>query len=645
MPLDQMAKIYGCKTKTLYPYEYCGLESLRTTTKLYSSKATYQEVIGNLKIEDFKSSLHNKLPTQEEVDNFNNENSNKTGKDLTIGYLQNDVEILDYCMNEYVKLSMKEFKLNPLHYVSLPGYSFDCWLMSSGVTLDTLQDKQMLDDFVGAKRGGICGIMGDRYINNQRTCFADSNTNTNANINDNTNTNTNTSTNTNQGTCFADTNDKVINRNIWYIDANNLYGYAMMQNLPYKDFEFITTTTLDVILNTPDDSDHGYYIVCDIDYTNECKERTEQLALMPNKRKINDYELGCREREKSKARAEKFILDQNNKTEYMVHYRMLNFYVKMGVKVTKIHRVIKFQQDYICSDYIQNNTNKRATAKAEAEKDVRKLMNNSLYGRMCMNPLHFFQSKFLHDEEKIMKSVSKPTFKNITRYRGYSQIEYIKKKIEYDSPVYVGDTILELSKLHIYDVFYNILKPSLKDLTLHYMDTDSFVLSYSEGKVNDEHMDLSNLDIPIKTNNKVPGKFKHELGSRIIEEFIALSPKTYSFKNYPKNTKEKGIKKHNNARHIDYYDAIMNNTQRTVDECRIQKVGDNMTTTKTSKISLNTFDDKRFYVNNFKSYPHDENLYLFKRDLIKMIHQASLDGDKDLLVNNILELAINDDRK
>ena len=107
-------------------------------------------------------------------------------------------------------------------------------------------------------------------------------------------------------------------------------------------------------------------------------------------------------------------------------------------------------------------------------------------------------------------------------------------------------------------------------------------------------MDLSNLDIPIKIKNKVPGKFKHELGSRIIEEFIALSPKHYhyltlpninlniTFKNYPKNTKEKGIKKHNNARHIDYYHALMNNIQRTVDESRRQKVGDNMTTTKTS---------------------------------------------------------------
>ena len=214
----------------------------------------------------------------------------------------------------------------------------------------------------------------------------------------------------------------------------------------------------------------------------------------------------------------------------------------------------------------------------------------------------------------------------------------------------------------MFDVFYNILQPSLKDPTLHYMDTDSFVLSYSEGKVSDEHMDLSNLDIPVRTNNRVPCKFKHELGSKIIEEFIALSPKTYGFKNYPKKTKEKGTKKHNNARHIDYYDELMNNTQRTVDECRIQKVGDNMTTTKTSKISLNIFDNKRFYVNNIKSYPHDKELYLFKTDLIKKTCEAGslinttpielliklgLDVRKESLesfIDNIKELTINDDR-
>ena len=117
-----------CVSKILYPCEHFGLDS-------------YQEILCNLNIEDFKSSLSNKIQTQEEVGIFNNDTSHKIGKDLTIEYLQTDVEKLDYCMNEYVTVSMKEFGLIPLHYASLPGYSFDYWLISSGVTLDRLQDK------------------------------------------------------------------------------------------------------------------------------------------------------------------------------------------------------------------------------------------------------------------------------------------------------------------------------------------------------------------------------------------------------------------------------------------------------------------------------------------------------------------------
>ena len=108
----------------------------------------------------------------------------------------------------------------------------------------------------------------------------------------------------------------------------------------------------------------------------------------------------------------------------------------------------------------------------------------------------------------------------------------------------------------------------------------------------------------------------------------------------------------NNAKHEEYHNALMYKTQRTVDECRIQKVADYMTTTKTGKISLNTFDDKRFHVNNSKSYLHDENLYLFKKGLINkikksdtMLRHTPLVLDKDQLADNILELTINDDRK
>ena len=173
----------------------------------------------------------------------------------------------------------------------------------------------------------------------------------------------------------------------------------------------------------------------------------------------------------------------------------------------------------------------------------------------------------------------------------------------------------------MYKFFYNVLNPSLNDLMLHYMETGSFVLSLSEGNVDNEHMDLSNPDKPIKTNNKKPAKFKHELGSKVIEEIVVLKHKTYSIKNY--GAKEKGIKTESNGKHEEYYSALINNKERIAEESRIRKVGSYMTTVKISKRSLSNFDDNRFYVNNIKSYPLDENMYLFKRDLLNKISQQT----------------------
>ena len=167
-------------------------------------------------------------------------------------------------MNEYIKLSMKEFGLKPLHYAVLPGYSFDCWLRSSGVTLDKLQNKQLQDDFVEVKKGSICAIMGDRFINGETWTKSRSNNNS---ISKN-NTNSDSIGNSNNSN----------NRALGYMTAKNLYGYSMMQKLPYKDFEYYNISLdprsgfLDILLNTPDDSDHCYYIVCDINYTNSCKK-------------------------------------------------------------------------------------------------------------------------------------------------------------------------------------------------------------------------------------------------------------------------------------------------------------------------------------------------------------------------------------
>ena len=124
---------------------------------------------------------------------------------------------------------MNTYQLNPLHHISLPSYSFDCFRKLSNVELDTIQDEQILKDFISAMRGGICGVMGDRYNRSQNESYIQSQS----------------------------------RRSIWYVDANSLYGYALMQKLPYKDFEY-SNTTLDEVLNTSDDSDYGYWLICDL---------------------------------------------------------------------------------------------------------------------------------------------------------------------------------------------------------------------------------------------------------------------------------------------------------------------------------------------------------------------------------------------
>ena len=259
---------------------------------------------------------------------------------------------------------------------------------------------------------------------------------------------------------------------------------------------------------------------------------------------------------------------------------MLKFFVKMGMKATKIQRIIKLKQDYIIRVYIELNTIIRAEAKTEVQKDVFKLMNNSLSVKSCENPLKYLEAKILTDDYEILKALSKPSCKDVIRYDSYTLIESFKKEIQYVKAIYLGSTVLDLSKHNMYEFFYNLLQPSLKDLMLHYMDTDSFVLTFREGNVDYKYLDLSNLDVPIKTNNKVPGKFKHELGSREIEKFMVLKPNTYSLVTHGQNrsAKGKGKKKENNGKHEDYYNTLMDSKETIVNECRIQKVGDRMKT-------------------------------------------------------------------
>ena len=196
------------------------------------------------------------------------------------------------------------------------------------------------------------------------------------------------------------------------------------------------------------------------------------------------------------------ILLWNYTVEYGLYCRLLKFFFERGLRVTKKHKVIRFNQDYIRKEYLLNNTNKINIANTDADKDMWRLMNNPLFGRLCVNLMNFCQTKFLHDEEKISKSVSKPIFKNVNRYNEYRLVDYSRRLMENNSSLYLGKTVLELSVTHLDNFFYEVLEPNLKDLKLHFTDTDSLVLSFTEGSIDKEHNELGNLDVSDKTCKK-----------------------------------------------------------------------------------------------------------------------------------------------
>ena len=117
-------------------------------------------------------------------------------------------------------------------------------------------------------------------------------------------------------------------------------------------------------------------------------------------------------------------MDQNKKTECSFHYRRLKVVVSTGAEITKVYRIFNFRRDYVRRDCIDLNTEMRAIAKSQPERDSFKLKRNALFGNTFESFLKQMEAKILKDEFEILKSVSKPTFEDIYRYRGTALIEF-----------------------------------------------------------------------------------------------------------------------------------------------------------------------------------------------------------------------------
>ena len=266
---------------------------------------------------------------------------------------------------------------------------------------------------------------------------------------------------------------------------------------------------------------------------------------------------------------EKLIPNLGNKTNYVLHYRNLQLYLSLGMKLTKIHRVLKFKQSDWMKKYIDFNTEKRTNAANSFEKDFFKLMINSVYGKTMENLRKRMNVRLANNEKDFLKYTSRPT--HITHKifdKNYVAIHEIKPVLTFNKPIYVGFTVLEINKWLMHDFHYNFIKKI--DAKLLLTDTDSLT-------------------------HKIKSEDDYDIfEGKIIDEFVGLKSKMHSMKHIDgkKSNTAKGVNIANEFN--EFKDIFFNKKVVRHKMKRIQSKKHKIRTCEINKISLSCFDDKRF---------------------------------------------------
>ena len=322
---------------------------------------------------------------------------------------------------------------------------------------------------------------------------------------------------------------------IQYLDANNLYGWAMSKKFPVNGFKWLDTSETSAlarsnkinenfIKNYNENNDKGYILEVDVKYPKRLHELHSDLPFLSERMEVN--------------KCKKLVCNLFNKKKYVVHINALKQALNHGLKFKKIHKVIEFNQKEWLKPYIDMNTELRKEVKNAFKKDLFKLMNNSVFGKTMENIRKYRDIKLVTTDKKRSKLVSEPNYHTINLIsEDLSIIEMKKTKVKMNKPIYLGLSILEISKTLMYEFWYDYMKPKYNnDVKLCYMDTDSFIMNV---KTNDFYIDIANdvenrfdtsnyevnRPLPTGKNKKIIGLMKDELGGKIITEFGTLRPK------------------------------------------------------------------------------------------------------------------------
>ena len=569
------------KQKGIYPYDY-----------MDSFKKFNEAQLPNKK--DFFSILSNEHITHEQYNhaqNVWNTFNLKTMGDYHDLYLKSDTLLLADIFENFRKTCLQYYKLDPCHYFSSPGLSWDAMLKMTNVKLELMTDIDMFQFIEKGLRGGTS------YIANR---FGEANNKYMKNF-----------------------NETEPSKYIMYLDANNLYGWAMSQCLPTGQFKWLTKeqikkTNLAYFL---ENDDEGIILEVDLKYPKELHDLHNDYPLAPEKIKVNKNMLSgyCKKiSEKfniSSGQVHKLITSLNGKEKYILHYRNLQLYLSLGLKLKKVHRVLRFNQSPWLKKYIDFNTKKRASSKTDFEKNFFKLMNNSVFGKTMENLRKRVDVRLVTNKEKLLKLTAKPTYVSSKIFNeNLVAVHKMKETLTMNRPAFVGACILDLSKTFMYDFHYNYIKCKYGDKAkLLFTDTDSLTYeietpdAYADFLQNKDIFDNSDYNkkspFYFDHNKKVIGKFKDEAAGIPVTEFVGLRSKMYSYILDNKQTKRtaKGIKKNviqNNLSHDNYKKVLLNNEQIHHSMKTIRSMNHQLSSYELNKISLSCFDDKRYIHEN-----------------------------------------------
>ena len=517
-------------------------------------------------------------------------------------YLTSDILLLADVFENFRKTCLEYYKLDPCHYFSSASLAWNAMLKMTNIELELLTDVDMYLFIEKGLRGGISYIA-NRYgkANNKY---------------------------------MKEYDENETSKYIMYLDANNLYGWAMSQYLPTGKFEWLTEQQIEGELNLneyKEESNRGLILEVDLEYPEELHDLHNDYPLAPEKIKVkkdmlSEYSRKIAEKYQiSTGSVHKLIPTLGKKEKYVLHYRNLQLYIDLGLKLTKIHRVLKFNQSPWLKPYIDFNTQKRTQSNITFEKEFFKLMNNSVFGKTMENIRKRVDVRLVTDKKKLLKMSAKPTYinskiinENLVAVRKIKEVIYLNK------PAYVGMCILDLSKTLMYDFHYNYIKQHYgSKAKLLFTDTDSLTYEIeAEDVYSDFYKDkdlFDNSDYPENSsyhyvkNKKVIGKFKDEAKGVPVCEFVGLRSKMYSYiKDNQKCEKTaKGIKKNiikNELKHINYKKTLFKKKQMHHKMNTIRSQNHQLKSYEINKISLSCYDDKRYLLSDgILSYAYGHN--------------------------------------